>query len=108
MPVSRSADGSRRLSFTALIVVPLLMSCGDAHTRPTEPSADDVASLNRTATPKPIFAVEPSLMTVPTYDGSGQSVHPDVVAFDSEWHGAKFWMTMTPYPKSNQALENPS
>jgi hypothetical protein len=35
-------------------------------------------------------------------------VHPDVVAFDGAWHGARYWLTMTPYAKSDQTLENPS
>lgn len=47
-------------------------------------------------------------MTVPTYEGSGQSAHPDVVAFDQSWHGARYWLTMTPYPNSDQHVENPS
>jgi len=55
-----------------------------------------------------VFIVEPNVVTVPTYDGSGQAVHPDVVEFESDWHGAKYWLTMTPYPKSDQKLENPS
>lgn len=60
------------------------------------------------AAERPVFLSEPVLMSIPTYDGSGQSVHPDVVAFGSAWHGARYWLTMTPYPKSDQHLENPS
>ena len=49
-----------------------------------------------------------SKMEVPTYDGSGQFVHPDVVRFDKFWHGWKYWMAFTPYPDSNSRFENPS
>ena len=28
-------------------------------------------------------------LTIPTYEGSGQEVHPDIVLFGSEWHGWK-------------------
>lgn len=58
--------------------------------------------------PEPIFIVEPTLISVPTYDGTGQAVHPDVVAFDKKWNGAKYWLTMTPYAHSDQTVENPS
>lgn len=49
-------------------------------------------------------------LKIPTYDGSGQAVHPDVVyipaGFGSDkW---KYWMAMTPYPNSGSAHENPS
>jgi hypothetical protein len=100
---ARSEAGSRgRLRFV-LTALPLLVSCSDRAA--TEPS--NAATMSRTG-PAPVFLVEPTVMTVPTYDGSGQAVHPDIVAFDSDWHGAKYWLTMTPYPKSDQKLENPS
>ena len=47
-------------------------------------------------------------LTIPTYDGSGQAVHPDVYYNASGWKGYKYWMTMTPYPNSNSGFENPS
>ena len=55
-----------------------------------------------------MFSVEPTMIDIPTYDGTGQAVHPDVVLFDNGWHGSKYWLTMTPYAASNQTLENPS
>ena len=51
----------------------------------------------------------PGALTIPTYDGSGQAVHPDVVDMrDHPWNGYRFWMGMTPYPYSNDDYENPS
>lgn len=47
-------------------------------------------------------------LDIPTYDGSGQTVHPSVVYFPNGWHGYKYWMAHTPYPYSNDASENPS
>lgn len=44
----------------------------------------------------------------PTYDGSGQAVHPSVVDFRSPWNGYRYWMAMTPYPGASVRLENPS
>jgi hypothetical protein len=47
-----------------------------------------------------------TLLSLATYDSSGQAVHPDVV----RGHGAAtgFWMAITPYPGGNAAFENPS
>lgn len=47
-------------------------------------------------------------ISVPTYDGSGQAVHPDVLWFPGGWHGFEYWMAFTPYPGAQIALENPS
>jgi len=92
------------MSVTAL---PLLISCGD-HTTTEAFSSTGSQTAIRVAARQPVFIAEPTVMSVPTYDGSGESVHPDVAAFDAPWHGARYWLTVTPYPKSNQALENPS
>ena len=49
-----------------------------------------------------------SYLTTPTYDGSGQVVHPSIVYDADGWNGHKYWMAITPYPAANAALENPS
>jgi hypothetical protein len=47
-----------------------------------------------------------TLVTLATYDNSGQAVHPDVL----RGHGSAtgFWMAITPYPGGNSFFENPS
>ncbi len=45
---------------------------------------------------------------LPTYDGSGQLVHPDVAVFPGGFAGHEFWLAATPYPNGNANLENPS
>ncbi|HOX26987.1 MAG TPA: DUF2341 domain-containing protein, partial [Candidatus Krumholzibacteria bacterium] len=50
----------------------------------------------------------PAPLVTPTYDGSGQVVHPDVVVVPGGWNGYEYWMGMTPYPNSNDDYENPS
>ena len=50
----------------------------------------------------------PAPLVTPTYDGSGQVVHPDVVHVPGGWNGYEYWMGMTPYPNSNDDFENPS
>lgn len=55
----------------------------------------------------------PQHLSTPTYDGSGNTVHPDVVDFATmhgipAWNGYRFWMAHTPYPNSNDQFENPS
>ena len=44
-----------------------------------------------------------SVLTIPTYEGSGEAVHPDVIQVDGT-----YWMAMTPYPASENDDENPS
>jgi len=50
----------------------------------------------------------PAPLVTPTYDGSGQVVHPDVVYVPGGWNGYEYWMGMTPYPNGNDNYENPS
>jgi hypothetical protein len=104
------SDAGSRRARRAVLVVSLTASAvaGCSNERSTGPSIDDLPSMDRTVATKPVFIVEPTLMMVPTYDGTGQAVHPDVVAFDSPWHGARYWLTMTPYARSDQRVENPS
>lgn len=47
-------------------------------------------------------------LTLPTYDGGGQNVHPAIEYIEQGWNGYKYWMAMTPYPYGNNRLENPS
>jgi hypothetical protein len=52
-------------------------------------------------------------LQIPTYDGSGQVVHPSVIDFLNEygmdaWAGYRYWMALTPYPQSQDRYENPS
>lgn len=63
-----------------------------------------------------ILTNAPSPITTPTYDGSGQTVHPSVLDFGqgiirpghTAWNGYRYWMAMTPYPNSQAIYENPS
>lgn len=47
-----------------------------------------------------------SLLTLATYDSSGQAVHPDVVR--GHGYATGFWLAITPYPGGNVKYENPS
>lgn len=44
-----------------------------------------------------------TVLTIPTYDESGEAVHPDVIKV-----GSTYYMAMTPYPASDNDYENPS
>jgi len=48
--------------------------------------------------------IENKLLTISTYEGSGQVVHPDVL-----WDEGKkqFWLAITPYPDYQDQFENP-
>jgi hypothetical protein len=61
--------------------------------------------IGTTASPIELVAgvIDDPRLEIPTYDGSGQAVHPDVMI-----DGARLLMAMTPYPFSDDRLENPS
>jgi hypothetical protein len=48
----------------------------------------------------------PVRLRVPTYDGSDQAVHPDILRTDGP--GRTFALAFTPYPFTNDLFENPS
>jgi hypothetical protein len=52
----------------------------------------------------------PITIGTPTYDGMGQTVHPDVLFIPGGFgpEGWPYWMAVTPYPNGNDAYENPS
>lgn len=47
-------------------------------------------------------------LDIPTYEHSGQIVHPHVLFFAEPFLGYHYLMVMTPYPYSNRMYENPS
>lgn len=58
-----------------------------------------------TAEQKNIYKIK---LNIPTYDGSGQAMHPSIYYNSSGLWGFKYWLLMTPYPNSKDYLENPS
>jgi hypothetical protein len=49
-----------------------------------------------------------SPLGTPTYDNSGQAMHPSIALFTSPWHGYRYWMSMTPFTGQDYTVENPS
>lgn len=47
-------------------------------------------------------------LSITTYDGSGQQIHPNVIYTATEWNGYHYLMVETPFAASNASLENPS
>ena len=54
----------------------------------------------------PFDVVQPLVLS--TYEGSGQTVHPDFVATGGEWTRSADYLFITPYPNGNATFENPS
>lgn len=83
---------------------------GAAHapdTTPTVPAPASPTATVRLSRP-PALSHAPSYQNIPTYDGTGQAVHPDVVYFPDGWRGYTHWLAMTPYPYDTAERENPS
>ena len=54
----------------------------------------------------PLDIIQPLVLS--TYEGSGQTVHPDFVATGPEWTQSANYLFITPYPNGNANFENPS
>ncbi|WP_411677030.1 hypothetical protein [Caproicibacter sp.] len=64
------------------------------------------AKISRPAVPE--LQAGYNLVSLPTYDGSGQLTHPKLLYFPNKWNGWKYWLSFTPYPDGNDDYENPS
>lgn len=49
----------------------------------------------------------PTYQTIPTYDESGQGIHPSLVYAPEGWNGYKYWLAHSLYTDSQASLENP-
>ncbi|MDR2168132.1 MAG: hypothetical protein LBE35_09840 [Clostridiales bacterium] len=52
--------------------------------------------------------LNPRFLNIPTYEGSGQTVHPHVLFFEESFLGYYYIMAITPYPYGDESHENPS
>jgi uncharacterized repeat protein (TIGR02543 family) len=106
VPSTVNSDGSG--GFTCSFAVPVSSGCGArtvlASDGTNSASASFVVATDFSALP----TNAPTYQYTPTYDGSNQSLHPDVAYFPSGWNGYFYWMVMTPYPWLNSYYENPS
>lgn len=51
---------------------------------------------------------QPERLSIPTFDGSGQVVHPDYAATPAGRFGTPAHLAITPYPQGDAKFENPS
>jgi len=78
-----------------------LGACAREHPSPTDAFATADSAVLR---------APPSLhvLALSTYDGSGQTVHPDYVAPQRPWATPSHFLAITPYPGGDSRRENPS
>ena len=50
----------------------------------------------------------PAVLSIPTYEGSGQVVHPDYASTPAGIFGTAYHLAITPYPRGDATQENPS
>jgi len=103
----------RPLTAFVLLLSVAILGCGGSRRAafgdvPTIPPPTPTVAPSPTPWTPPAFVNAPAPLDIPTYDGSGQVVHPDVIYFPDGWHGHKYWMAMTPYPFDTDTYENPS
>lgn len=91
-----------------LVTVLLLSACsGHDAVTPVLAPPDESSEFDDAEAPGALF-VPPLLIAAPTYEGSGQLVHPDAAVFPRRWQGKRYWFSATPYPSGNPRYENPS
>ena len=107
-----TGEGARRarLAVSAAAAVLAAAACSDAAAPHPPPPPPPPPPNEIPAPPVPVCDGLETVCNVPlpTYDGSGQLVHPDVAVFPGGFAGHEFWLTATPYPNGNANLENPS
>ena len=93
-----------QFAFCAACLV-LGSACGDT---PQEVLLDPSDMTPLPVLNQPVALGVPVWLDVPTYDGSGQGVEPDVLYFPGGWRGWEYWMAFNPYPNGDEFYENPS
>jgi len=98
-----------RRAFLALVVSGITITAchGAEQVAPSLAPPQDNSEIDEAEMPGAAL-VAPTLLTTPTYDGSGELVHPDAVVFPERWQGRRYWVSGTPYPTGNPKYENPS
>ena len=92
-----------------LLLALAIFACGSPTDEgPTDPLVPEPLEIDESELVAPELVIEPALMRVATYDGSGEMVHPDALVFPHQWQGRRFWFAATPYPLGNAGFENPS
>jgi hypothetical protein len=85
---------SRSLTTSLVLALgTLLLSCGCHRSAVTDS--------------RPLVNAAAPLVT-PTYDGSGQAMHPGIVYIPNGWHGFQYWLVVTPYTNGDASTEYPS
>src|SRR5436190_817243 len=99
---SAAADWSRRSprlrrGLLALLVTGITFTAcrGSEKVASSLTPPDDNSEIDEADVPSALV-VGPALISTPTYDGTGELVHPDAVVFPQRWNGHRYWVSATP------------
>jgi len=104
------AGGASAWLIIALAV--LASGCGES-SGPSAPASAPASTPSSTPAPPPSDATSqvnagPTVVSLVTYDGSGQAVHPDIAFTPIGWGDVTTHVVATPYPGGQTRFENPS
>jgi len=109
MRTLRRVPASRATVALALVAAGAFAAgCGDgSSSHPSAPASTPVTAPHVTP-PDPSPSTGPRVVSMPTYDGSGEVVHPDAVTTPAGWSLMTDHVVATPYPGGSPRFENPS
>lgn len=90
----------------AVSVAAFLSGCGD--TSGPRPRLHEVFNPGDPPGPDDLVGNEIRPFKIQTFEGSGETVHPDIALVPQWWKGSSWRMVATPYPNGDATYENPS
>jgi len=87
----------------AIVIGVALAACADATSPPREPFNPGDPPL-----PTDLVTAEIRPFRIQTFEGSGETVHPDIAVVPQWWRGSSWRLVATPYPNGDAQYENPS
>lgn len=91
-----------------ILLSALAAGCGESSNSPSAPASTPASVPASASVPAPQVNAGPTVVSLVTYDGSGEAVHPDMASTPPGWGTTTAHVVATPYPGGQSRFENPS